>query len=115
MKVEQETKFTPGPWTHDIKDREAMILSGAEEGPHENAKGTNPFLENSVRHRVIATLSGSDDATKVNARLIAAAPCLYDALESLLSEIETAPGHSDAAQVTIEECRRAIVKAKGVT
>ena len=50
---------------------------------------------------------------KYNARLMAAAPELLEALKQLLSEIETSVGHSDATNKTIKMSLVAISKAEG--
>lgn len=66
-------EHTREPWTYEIQTKGAIIGGGPEEGPHEKAKGMGGFIENAVRHRLVASLSGSDGATKANARRIAAA------------------------------------------
>ena len=81
---------TPGPWT------------ASEHGAYTDYKGNNiVILGDDLR---IAVVLGPDtDETQANARLIAAAPDLLEALEALLE------GDFNVA----EKARLAIAKAKG--
>lgn len=53
------------------------------------------------------------DEAEANARLIAAAPCLLEALEKALWMIESNEGTSDENDAIVDACRAAIAKAKG--
>ena len=91
-----DTKHTPGPWTisDEIGEMNGRIIYDEEYGIGE-AWDLNGNPENAA-----------------NAHLIAAAPDLFEALESLLSELdftETYPFPSEA------KARAAIAKAKGQT
>ena len=93
------TKHTPGPWTTTIRDG--------------HAKGPRPVITAPAVDRV-AVVSGSngDDAMHANAKLIAAAPELLDALDSLVLACELPGDHCEVEQA-LPAARAAISKAVG--
>jgi hypothetical protein len=85
-------KHTPGPWTHGVHD-ETLIVGGG---------------------RVVAEVWGyaptDHERMEVDARLIAAAPEMLEALQRALPEIAVAFGPESEV---VAECRAAIAKAEG--
>lgn len=93
------TNYTPGPWEADTKDSPALVL-----GPD---------------GRVVATLRGPTTnhpdryprkARDANARLIAAAPELLEAVEMVLTASEDG---GDMDDIGWDQLRAAFAKAKG--
>ena len=84
---------TPGPWVNDGLNGSERIDINAESGFY------------------IAEVIGSMTAQEANAHLIAAAPDLLEALETLVKQAE---GHK-AVGAYWDEARAAIAKAKGET
>ena len=105
-----QTRYTPGPWNV------CRTISGLEEVAEyvgENCDGKakyNSMVENSEYH--IAGVGGvGREECLANARLIAAAPALLEALEDLLSELyHWNWTRNSPASV---KSRAAIAKAKG--
>lgn len=85
------SKHTPGPWHHEIDT--VFIRDGVSVQP--------------VTHHM-------DSQGMADARLIAAAPDLLEALEAMLLGWETGRGYSDAEN-QIGKARAAIIKATGGT
>lgn len=83
------TQHTPGPWHANTADR---IPSW--EG--ENGIPVYGRLPNGTMPRVanVRSAYGGADADEANARLIAAAPLMLEALEALMTAYATVPGMS---------------------
>jgi len=107
------TNHTPGPWT----------IAGVSGNPHEghviesdSADGrTIAWTCNSLDNNGEECISQEDIA---NARLIASAPELLQALENLVASIENVDFSSHAGvydQIPWAQAEAAIAKAKGVT
>ena len=107
------TNHTPGPWT----------IAGVSLNPHEghviesdSADGrTIAWTCNSLDNNGEECISQEDIA---NARLIASAPELLQALENLVASIENVDFSSHAGvydQIPWAQAEAAIAKAKGVT
>ncbi len=94
-----DTKFTPGPW------RYTKAAPSGDRGIH--AEGTGIFAEAyaDIRH------AGENNAAEAeaNARLIAAAPDLYAALDLVLAVDPDGAGIWDAQNAA----RAALAKARG--
>lgn len=97
-----ETKFTPGPWkVHPVDDCTVVASDGSEvaaiDGDY-NQPDTWPIME-------------------ANARLIAAAPDLYEALvdiEQMIHNCADAPRNPDSLpMMVLHHARAAIAKATG--
>lgn len=91
-----DTKFTPGPWEYDDSgyltvDMDRCIMKG----------------ELCI---ALATWDGGMKPRDANARLIAAAPELLEALENALFVLEATGGGYDYVTSSV---RRAIAKARG--
>lgn len=111
-----ERKYTPGPWEYHT----AMNYIGFSVAP----LGTLPTLAAVERCGDCMTIScfNFPGSTEANARLIAAAPELLDALETILLRID---GRFDSELLVKQGClgstlddiqayaRQAIAKAKG--
>jgi len=80
----RETKFTPGPW-------------GAYEGLIDD-EGVW-IMSTHVEDAVVASIGMDLPEAKANARLIAAAPALYEALEALKPYLSTEAQMLDAASL----------------
>ena len=94
-------KHTPGPW---------YVGSGTYEGRNIYSVASVTDDEGFTYQPIVA--SAEDDGIKcwdANARLIAAAPELLEALEELIAATQ----HLDPCQATAEKARAAIAKAKG--
>lgn len=100
-----ETKFTKGPWavkTHESKFMPGQIIQDGVCGPD----GEQIRVDG-------VTLTSSEEA-KANAHLIAAAPDLLEAVETLLDCFVNDPlGWMDSSDIAIEKAYDAIHKAKG--
>jgi hypothetical protein len=95
-------KFTPGPWTADIEEfwhhgieasSATIIIVGDKDDKHDDA---------GVR-------GATDEEAEANARLIAAAPDLLDALRAMVDRWE--PDTDGADRRMWENARAAIAKA----
>ncbi len=87
-------KHTPGPWT--VGEFEVLVR---------NQRTVNPS---------ICTVFGTEQETLLNARLIAAAPELLEALEFLLTEADrqTVLRQDDGFLLALGQARSIIAKAK---
>lgn len=104
------TEHTPGPWF--------AVSERLYQGKHHVA-GRGPVVKASGRPRTIAevyratTQDGREKEAEANARLIAAAPELYEALQDCVALLSGEV--SGAAQVNsiLRESRAAIAKVEG--
>jgi hypothetical protein len=107
LKTDMNNKHTPGPWIYDETWGLIHDARKSAQGPHESA------AEICAIH---AGRTGKRDESKANARLIAAAPELLAALQTM---VEQAGCYMDDGEATKEEmnamdaARAAIAKAKG--
>jgi hypothetical protein len=93
-----ESKHTPGPWFFGHVGTAALWI-----GPHYN--------KTPVAH-VDHDMEYARDNSRANARLIAAAPDMYEALSDLIRLIENvAPDYSGC--IAVANARAAIAKAEG--
>lgn len=92
------SRHTPGPWKAEAGGREPLVLAGL-----------TPVAQ------VFALGESIDDAAEeeANARLIAAAPDLLEALQDALSWIGKLSDWAGAEDPNIERYRTAIAKAEG--
>lgn len=100
------TKHTPGPWSANF-----TRLSGLAIGFHITDKkhgSLRPICEAYDK-----TGAMDPDEIDANARLIAAAPELLNALQVLLSLHDARVDTADAWNISMEEARSAIAKATG--
>ncbi len=110
------SKHTKGPWSIDqIAENSDMYPDKV--GPTKTYEST--FVLDSTNDRCIAVLSDSDQdlntdlseqELEANARLIAAAPELLEALKQLIEEL---PDKGIVTQLTLRGAIRAIDKAEG--
>lgn len=89
----RETKWTPGPW------EVALDASG------------HPNIRAQSRRVAYLDLRGDLAAVDANARLVAAAPDLYEALDGLVSRLKQTCGDYHAQGIEIAE--RALARARG--
>ena len=92
-----ETKHTPGPWALDWNVARIDVFSADA-----------ATLVATVRRSTMS--AGVDSTARTNARLIAAAPDLYDALRELLYAWDVL---QDPAAGVAEDARAAIAQAVG--
>lgn len=117
-------KHTPGPWSYrPMKYDDWGYVRGAEE-----ADGFQPFIcqakdsRKTDKDENIARQNGTDP-WEANARLIAAAPELLEALEEIRDMLWSRPDISDrlrplmgfAEEATNQKAAAAIAKARGET
>lgn len=84
-------KWTPGPWWFEADEVEGMVYVAH--------KGTE------CPSTTICSFEAVDECDVANARLIAAAPDMYEALEAMLEFPNSGPSHSFA--------KTALKKARG--
>ena len=85
------TNHTPGPWIIDrgqIRDTDGNSLASV------------PY-----------SLGGTQDCA--NARLIAAAPDMFDALQGVVDYLETFVCHDEQGRIALSKAQETIAKAKG--
>ncbi|WP_338615770.1 hypothetical protein [Achromobacter sp. E1] len=106
------TKHTPGPWAPHLVDETIVVIPRRPLPQHISTLG----------HSEVA-----DDEDYANARLIAAAPELYEALDALFTDMLIAQGNmrdaakrdhrwegcADEIQPRIDAARAALAKARG--
>ena len=104
---ETETSFTPGPWAaYDAGSKHRTLISS-------NCEDYAPTKNGGV---FVAVAQGPDN--RANARLIAAAPDLYAALEEVTAELAefadiTINGEADTHMTgMVERARAALSKAR---
>lgn len=97
-----ETKFTPGPLAVEFED--AVMIRDASGGVTAILGKLSGRGEGPLR---------SPGEVAANARLYAAAPDLYAALERALNFIENAEVELDATLASGEVARAALAKARG--
>jgi len=113
-----EQKHTPGPWRVDDIGANCLFIKG---GVHVESGASASERE---YYRNLATITQRDPhprldggihrkVTMANARLIAAAPELLEALRDTLALLEAYCG--DAEPCTRDQARAAIAKATGAT
>lgn len=92
-----ETLHTPGPWEPDIRLAQALVVDS-----NGNA------IADIARHEFSDTeQSYSDECIAANARLIAAAPDMFDALRAIVD------AYGDQDSLLIDQARAALAKAEG--
>ena len=110
-----EAKHTPGPWTTDDIDQSDFYRCVIGENKIVCRVRLKGFMGNNLEH------------AEANARLIAAAPELYDALRELLTDMVIAQGNmrkaakrdpawegcAEIIQPRVDAARAAIAKAEG--
>ena len=103
-----EAKFTPGPWEFDVEIH--WVNQPGEQEVH-GAWDVYPVDDGD---HIIATVNHvypDRNTCRYNARLIAAAPAMYEALHRAVTEMEFwSKGHSDAE---IAIARAALAQAEG--
>ena len=103
--TEKAMKHTPGPW-YVRQDREFYKNHAQPFCISNKPEGDDDYDEDSIW--VCRCMDSWDDEMKANARLIAAAPELLDALK-LACEVLRARGNTGIAL----HCEKAIAKAEG--
>lgn len=101
----QEQKYTPGPWA--ISRNTSMSVVGKNDRP---VCSTGGYQDNRVDSSVLLA------ENEANARLIAAAPDLYEALKEADAELETlacAMGLTSELVAVCERVKAALAKAEG--
>ena len=93
----EKTKHTPGPWTAD--NSIARVYSGAR------------FVADAMSGQ--PKLGAQLDEDRANARLIASAPDLLEACETILSALRWEEDRSGTTYNGYESLQAAIAKAKG--
>lgn len=128
---------TPGPWRQSVREGDAKRYIVADDSRHGQATGTVLVAQIKLHRAGSADRVCPDDVQNANARLLAAAPALLDALGRLLAaadhaiddwfnmasdcEQSRAPeaaaeyrGYADAAEAALLDARAAIASAAGV-
>ena len=101
---EAMSQHTPGPWTlyTDHRPGRVRVMAKLRQGV---------FIVANLDHETVDT---SNPATLANARLMAAAPDLYDALRALVGEADLGEVDlDDETAAKLERARAALRKAEG--
>lgn len=98
-----EAKWTPGPWQsqHQFDVAGECAIIGAIDGPDEGR----------FHYTRVCEVNEECDDFCANARLIAAAPELYDALAALLATYDHFKGSTVSPKSPIGRARAALAKA----
>lgn len=96
------SKHTPGPWTAIDTSWEQSVISDAS-----GRCVAIVYLDGNVQEETQDELEPIKNA---NARLIAAAPTMLEALEAIA---DFAPGYGDVCEIIAQRARAAIAKATG--
>jgi superfamily I DNA and RNA helicase len=106
-------QHTPGPWSHELTDWCTPSVGHPEHGVKDSL-----ILGSDCREvaRVERVYNGPRDLEmeRANARLIAAAPDLLAALQSLIDRIEDMPGLLNDLHEEMAEAYLAVRKAEGL-
>lgn len=97
--------FTPGPWS--VGERR---FGGSTQIVYAQFKG----LVCEVQRPVIKGIA-DDEGLTANARLIAAAPELYEALHDLLQTADEEGHYHDLNDGVVDKAERVLAKARGVS
>jgi hypothetical protein len=96
--------FTPGPWAWDSRNGKDYLVSLAADTPHAIVLGWPTGLQDGTRF--------TDDAYgQADARLVAAAPDLYAALQAVLALYGPSSEYGYEARIVWQQAERAILKA----
>ncbi len=112
-----EPKWTPGPWKADIR-RGCVVIYPANEH-HESLGRAEEWAIHCKVGRLVRDDQGRPlrwevpEEVVANARLIAAAPDLYDALVALSAAVECCLDEPDVVKHAVEEAKVALRKARG--
>lgn len=102
--MKTQSNHSPAPWTF------------AEEGTAQHGQSTY-IIRCADGHEIAFTqhpdFDGLPDKAEANARLIAAAPELLEALNYWISFIDGQEGKSDESDIMVDKARAAIKKARG--
>ena len=104
------SQHTPGPWRVVQRGPIVSIIDAQEDAPN---GGDHPIGDIFALYR---GLPRTKETVLANARLIAAAPDLLEALEDILFQSEQPIWHAVGGSVdeaTMEDLRAAIAKARG--
>ncbi len=106
-------KFTPGPWVKDYNGTIGHIKSTGV--PERNATPTvaryDAFAELYTNGRDWPSLPKAEE--QANARLIAAAPDLYEALEAVLGVMKHQEPRPQHQPIAMFKARAALARVKG--
>lgn len=107
-----ETKHTPGPWRIDVNGSDKWSVD--YDGPSSTYMTICGERKEPIGFAVEPDAFGDDAELEANARLFAAAPCLLDAAQRLLTSInEMDPEQRGCSTVAYAELYDAIAKATG--
>ena len=115
--MSNEQKWTPGPW-EIINDGDIFAPLGGDSGDGVRADSSDGWQIAEV-DAYIAFVDGGlvelgAEPRRANARLIAAAPELFEALDGLLSELDSTPEIDLSSWgVSTAKARAALAKARG--
>jgi len=112
------SKFTPGPWNHfpavqafDVEGNPLTFIA-ARVTQHSSAV---PEVNGQPAYQPmpICTMDLADDVAEANARLIAAAPDLYEALNAVLDKWRLPVLGDPEANAVFRQAEAALAKARG--
>ena len=105
MTNESKVQHTPGPWKYDATDPDFVEV-------YEIGSGRKYVVASVTRQTAVAWPLPADDAqTLANARLIAAAPALLEALKWIVASAHYKD--SKIPWVEVDRAKKAIALAKG--
>ena len=101
------TDFTGGPWQpqHEFDADGASTIIGAIDGPDEGR----------FHYRTVCEVNTDHDEWSANARLISAAPDLYEALAALVNAFDRDRDGSVSPKSPMGRARAALARVRGET
>lgn len=102
-----ENKHTPGPWYYDWTTKINGVIQGWSIGPADKPLDEVDHID------PVLTISNDADNAEANARLIAAAPELLEALIEMTCLMEQSNGVAHVKGGTLDKARQAIANARG--
>lgn len=104
--MRESNKFTPGPW---------VIIPGGDEWNQGRIATIEPAPETmlEINYWTVAEVNNRRHESAANARLIAAATDMFEALEGMIDEYGTAGDGWPINNKVLRDARAAILKARG--
>lgn len=105
------TKHTPGPWTIGRWEQNLPIIDASETLKSSILVSSKENWGSDIAYIAIKATDDDISVQEANARLIAAAPTMFEALEAVIQSTDI-NGHLDAKKMAMEAIAKAKVGAK---